>query len=124
MYCIETFSVRVGKCYSSRINSHNVSVLLQFPAFVETFSHHGTTSYQWLLRDCYSQVLQQYLLVLCSSLLGERIYPTGYCPIDRDPTYLRFNVLVREDAKDLLYLPFTDINVYIGSSFSLVILRP
>ena len=39
-----------------------------------------------------------------SLLLGERIYPTGYYPIDRGP----YHVLIREDAKGL---SFTDVNV-------------
>ena len=39
------------------------------------------------------------MCLIFSSLLGERINPTGYCPIDRGPRYLRFNVLILEDAK-------------------------
>ena len=42
------------------------------------------------------------------SLVGERIFPTGYCPIDRESEGLRFNVVIREDAK---VSPFTDVIV-------------
>ena len=49
----------------------------------------------------------KYRVLFCSSLLGERINPTGYCPIDRGSENLRFNVLIREDAKGS---PFTDVN--------------
>ena len=45
--------------------------------------------------------------LFCSSLLGEWINPTGYCPIDRGSEDLRFNVLIREDAKGS---PCTDVN--------------
>ena len=37
-----------------------------------------------------------------------------------DPRYLRFNVLIREDAKGL---PFTYVNACKGSPFSSIILR-
>ena len=42
------------------------------------------------------------------SLVGERIFPTGYCPIDRESEGLRFNVVIREDAK---VSPFIDVIV-------------
>ena len=42
------------------------------------------------------------------SLVGERIFPTGDCSIDREPEGLRFNVVIREDAK---VLPFTNVIV-------------
>ena len=34
---------------------------------------------------CKFEILSSYKFIslICSSLLGERIYPTGYCPIDR-----------------------------------------
>ena len=42
------------------------------------------------------------------SLVGERIFPTGYLPNYRESEGLRFNVVIREDAK---VSPFTDVIV-------------
>ena len=55
------------------------------------------------------------LVLFCSSLLGERINPTGYCPIDRGSEDLRFNVLIREDAKGS---PFTDVMINAKAALS------
>ena len=54
------------------------------------------------------------------SLVGEQIFPTGYCPIDRESEGLRFNVVIREDAK---VSPFT-VCYCKGSTFYSFILRP
>ena len=66
------------------------------------------------LRHCL-RVISRFLI--CSSLLGKRIYPTGYCPIDRrSEVPIRFNVFVRKNAK---HLPVTDVNVKVALSLQL-----
>ena len=52
-----------------------------------------------MLKDHSKDILHEGVL-LDSSLLGERIYPTGYnAQLTGDLRYLRFNVVIRDDAK-------------------------
>jgi hypothetical protein len=50
---------------------------------------------------------------LSFSLIGERISQKAIAQLIGDPRYLRFNVLIREDAK---VEPFTDVNVKVALS--------
>ena len=51
--------------------------------------------------------------LLSFSLIRERISQQAIAQLIGDPRYLRFNVLIREDAK---VEPFTDVNVKVALS--------
>ena len=62
------------------------------------------------------RVFKFFFIFYVFSLVGGRIFPTGYSPNNRESEGLRFNVVIREDAK---VSPFTDVIVKAALSTNL-----